>query len=29
MESSIAQMSDRDAFNLSCDDYYMPKAVTK
>lgn len=25
MESSIAQLTDKDPFNLSNDDYYLPK----
>lgn len=29
MESSVAQMTDKDPFNLSNDDYYMPKNVEK
>lgn len=29
MESSVAQMSDKDPFNLSNDDYYMPKNINK
>nr|CDJ83308.1 Bromodomain domain containing protein [Haemonchus contortus] len=29
METSVAQMTDKDPFNLSNDDYYLPKAVNK
>lgn len=29
MESSIAQLTDKDPFNLSNDDYYMPKNTEK
>ncbi|PIO75027.1 hypothetical protein TELCIR_02957 [Teladorsagia circumcincta] len=29
METSVAQMTDKDPFNLSNDDYYLPKAINK
>ncbi|KAJ1371756.1 hypothetical protein KIN20_033758 [Parelaphostrongylus tenuis] len=29
METSVAQLTDKDPFNLSNDDYYLPKAVNK
>lgn len=29
MESSIAQLTDKDPFNLSNDDYYRPKNVER
>ena len=29
MESSVAQLTDKDPFNLSNDDYYVPKDVGK
>ncbi|VDK40625.1 unnamed protein product [Cylicostephanus goldi] len=29
METSVAQMTDKDPFNLSNDDYYLPKTINK
>jgi hypothetical protein len=29
MESTIAQIADKDPFNLSNDDYYIPKSTAR